>query len=967
MIIPPKPAKLRGFDFDFKIPTALKGWVGRAPQGRGALHIIRRWLWAGCPPYKYNTNENINERRFIIMMMARRFKWLAVMVLLMITAVAQAQQSSHYFTGDGGKDIRLAVLEPAGKGLSEDDKWMLPLIQGSISGDFNKYSSMTIIDRQNLEKVLGEWEQSMSGNYSDADRAKIGNLTNASHILTGGVTKTASAFMIEFYVTDVQSGTRKASYSPKAVSLLALEDLSAVKEASADLLGQLGVSLTGAGIGELKRVESAAKIQAETMLARGISAQKQGTEVAALSYFFQAAILDPSLAEAVNRSSVMAANVSSGNIGEDARNDVAWRKSWVKRLEEAEQYIDRLNKTVSMPYTLFYSDEIIKGDINYQKETMPITIKTNLYGNSSIKVWARSVEKALQAVYEGLEATGRKKVWSLYWPSNRITELGAFRDQKKEFNIVVELVNSQNKVIGKREFEVSGRWSYNTYDRPKVNVDSDTRKEIRFESVNVNDITDNLTIRFATVNDVDAVTAAKKGILQIKAMRKSEFDANDLYTFKFGEISEYKWGTDVDLNVDIPATIWDDAVISIGENVFSRSYRTGKLVGVTIPNGLTSIGKNAFHSNKLTSVTIPNGVVYIGSNAFSSNELTSVTIPDGVVSIGSSAFSGNKLTSVTIPNSVTFIENSTFEYNELTRIVIGEKVTIEHSDYSPAFGKFSGEFEKIYGSNGRQAGSYYRTSTDNSGTWNRTAPMQRGAPGGNTAQTFTGTQSEPERPTYTYSGSDESSERPTYSDGGSGGIGESSPERPGYKNDVNNEKAMASKGVFYGGIGGLLMMEQADPPIYEPFNFNVSFGLGIRAVRYFHLGASFDIATKVKLNEETFYFYPEILEKADKIKFYKYGLFARLYLGKTVFVSGGAGIWSHSEIKVDDIPMFNSETEFLYSLGFGSILYADEYFGLVFDVQYNILPENASLNKYLTFNVGCHWGHGVTKKTNTKQ
>jgi hypothetical protein len=26
--------------FDFNILTALKGWVGHAPQGRGALHII---------------------------------------------------------------------------------------------------------------------------------------------------------------------------------------------------------------------------------------------------------------------------------------------------------------------------------------------------------------------------------------------------------------------------------------------------------------------------------------------------------------------------------------------------------------------------------------------------------------------------------------------------------------------------------------------------------------------------------------------------------------------------------------------------------------------------------------------------------------------------------------------------------------------------------------------------------------
>ena len=28
------------FDFDFNILTALKGWVGHAPQRRGALHII---------------------------------------------------------------------------------------------------------------------------------------------------------------------------------------------------------------------------------------------------------------------------------------------------------------------------------------------------------------------------------------------------------------------------------------------------------------------------------------------------------------------------------------------------------------------------------------------------------------------------------------------------------------------------------------------------------------------------------------------------------------------------------------------------------------------------------------------------------------------------------------------------------------------------------------------------------------
>ena len=377
-----------------------------------------------------------------------QFKEFAAALIVVFSMTAQAQQQGNpYFTGDGGKSIRLAVLEPAGKGLSEDDKWMLSLVQGSISGDFNKYSAMTIIDRQNLEKILGEWEQSMSGNYSDEDRAKIGNLTNASHILTGNISKNANSFIIEFYVTDVQSGVRKASYSPKPVSLLALENLSAVKEASADLLTQLGVNLTSAGLGELKQTENTAKIQAETMLARGITAQKQGTEVAALSYFFQAAALDPSLAEAVNRSSVMAKNVSSGNIGADARNDIAWRKAWIERLAEAEKYFDNLNKAASMPYILFYSDEIIQGNIDYDNETMSLSIKTNLYGNSG---WARSVEKALQALCDGLEATNRKNAWGLNnWPSQRVTDMNPFTRQRRTFTIVVELVNSRNKVIGK--------------------------------------------------------------------------------------------------------------------------------------------------------------------------------------------------------------------------------------------------------------------------------------------------------------------------------------------------------------------------------------------------------------------------------------------------------------------------------------------------------------------------------------
>ena len=66
---------------------------------------------------------------------------------------------------------------------------------------------------------------------------------------------------------------------------------------------------------------------------------------------------------------------------------------------------------------------------------------------------------------------------------------------------------------------------------------------------------------------------------------------------------------------------------------------------VTIPDGVTSIGEQAFRGRKITSITIGSGVTGIGESAFyDSKQLTSVTLPDGIKGIGNSAFDGcNKL------------------------------------------------------------------------------------------------------------------------------------------------------------------------------------------------------------------------------------------------------------------------------------------------------------------------------------
>ena len=128
---------------------------------------------------------------------------------------------------------------------------------------------------------------------------------------------------------------------------------------------------------------------------------------------------------------------------------------------------------------------------------------------------------------------------------------------------------------------------------------------------------------------------------------------------------------------------------TIGDNAFASAPGLSE---INLPSTLKSIGERAFMNCNIDNFTIPAGVEYIGANAFNetymavrkANEVrarggdpfiviggelvkyagddTVVTVPDGVRGIATDAFSpyGGDVTSITLPDSVEYIAEEGF-------------------------------------------------------------------------------------------------------------------------------------------------------------------------------------------------------------------------------------------------------------------------------------------------------------------
>jgi hypothetical protein len=442
--------------------------------------------------------------------------------------------------------------------------------------------------------------------------------------MTGTVTRTAAGCALQLQITRTADNTVAASWSGTC-TFAELDNLTGIRRASLELLGKMGVTVT-----ERTRTELAEAAEpnhaknhanARAALARGITAQQRGAVIEALSYYIQSNNYDSTLAETTSRLNVLSTNITSGNTGQSARDDLEWRDRWVARLRECEEWYAEYMKAAP-PCYLVYSTEVQQGPVDYQRRTVPlsITAKTEV---APVIQWYTTPNQVVQTVREGLLATGRAQNWGLdKWAyETSVSAENPFTDHVSSFSAEFEILNSENKSLGKETrgfpcgsvFSSDNRFKSDNRDsmvnRTMPIAASST--DVVFPEVDPYDITGSLTVRISRIDGLQSEQAA--GQKNISILTSAEynnrasgnrasgnvtagvFHRSGSSSWSWGVLSEYGGGNQGS------STLWSGIVVipygtvRIEGDLLSDRYDDYALMGVTIGANVT-IGASGFIS-----------------------------------------------------------------------------------------------------------------------------------------------------------------------------------------------------------------------------------------------------------------------------------------------------------------------------------------------------------------------------------
>ena len=544
-------------------------------------------------------------------------------------------------TGQGNKtkakkQDSIAVPAPKAVNLEGGTNWIPLFVQGIITTNFQQYSGLAVIDRQNADMVKAEQRLSESAEFDEKDAIELGKMTSAKLIVTGSVMAKSGAYALTFNITDAQTGETKASASVPNCPRSALEDGTAANQISYDLMTSYGIALGADAKTKLTQTASAmtSETSAQVSVAKGIAAEKGGSNIEALTYYIQARKSDNKLAEATSRMAGMTTVVTSGNFGANAKNMMKLRNDWDKLLLEAAGLIAANPPEFELCYfTDIEALELTEKD--YANGTMsfrmgaPYLMQTSGWENGKI---VADLRVALESIPESKNwgAKINEFPWTyaddvagehwLKWANAKKTE---------NFPFTVVLLDADKKTIAKKPYTL--RVAYD-------------KKYTGFYVSSSNSSESSLTISDIPVGNADTdkiyISVENTGSKKISMLPLPSDCMSVDAALKVLENGSHN-GT-----VKIGGFMGKNYLENIGYTVGSGKKTVALDLAEVI--NVTTIENYAFgHRTSLQSIVIPDGVTTIGIYAFNNcTSLKSITIPESVTSIGGSAFDNRKMPSI---------------------------------------------------------------------------------------------------------------------------------------------------------------------------------------------------------------------------------------------------------------------------------------------------------------------------------
>lgn len=159
----------------------------------------------------------------------------------------------------------------------------------------------------------------------------------------------------------------------------------------------------------------------------------------------------------------------------------------------------------------------------------------------------------------------------------------------------------------------------------------------------------------------------------------TEIDGNPIPAIP---LSQHFFANSLRIAPDNPVLRIENQMLLAGDTVIcaARDVRD-----VTVPEGITTIGRGAFYAAQVEKVTLPEGLMEIQQEAFyDCFALRSISLPESLQSIGASAFSScEALAEITLPEGLRTIGTRAFDWTGLTSLHLPENLEeIGHNAFS---------------------------------------------------------------------------------------------------------------------------------------------------------------------------------------------------------------------------------------------------------------------------------------------